>query len=211
MKAYARWCYENGYYFRDETILQFGNNWHLIANLILLNPGSVKPVNDNIVDDFLMSKKLLYLSKPTHNQHYYEFSLDPLMRNILKCFSKNYSGGVVKIYNLFNLKNSDSNSALKLSEIIKSKYLFTASINFLNKSVIFASGKSINTMLKVELKKFYMQAKTNKKYYLSKIADKEFVFGEVKNINNIFNSYYPSFLITEIKPFVNSKKIKGAI
>ena len=193
MKAYARWSYENGYYFRDETILQFGDSWELIANLILLNPGSAKPLNNEISDDFLMSKKLPYLSKPNNNQHYYEFSIDPLMRNILKCFSKNFNGGVIKIYNLFNLKNPDSGSALKLSEMIKSQYLFTKEIKFLDKPVIFASGQSINEVLKNELKNFYKQANTNKKYYLSKTDDKKFAFVKVQNINDIYNSYHPSY------------------
>ena len=43
MICYARWCEEKGNQFRDETILQFGDGWQLVANIILLNPGSAMP------------------------------------------------------------------------------------------------------------------------------------------------------------------------
>ena len=56
MVAYARWYEESGNFFRDQIILQFGNEWNLIANIVLLNPGSAEPKSDKIINDFLVSK-----------------------------------------------------------------------------------------------------------------------------------------------------------
>jgi len=195
MTAYARWTKKDKNFFRDETILQFGHSFDLIANIILLNPGSAIPKSNKIFDDFLTSKNLPYLKKPTPYQHYYEFALDPLMRNLLNCFSKIYSGGVVKIYNLFNLKNSNSNEAIKMLDNLELEYLFTNKVNFLNKPVIFAVGDKVNTSkrLKDEILNYYNQAKDNPKYYLSRSDKKEFRFKKIQNKSDIFNSYHPSY------------------
>jgi len=193
MRAYARWTKENENFFRDETVLQFGKSFDLIANVVLLNPGSATPKSDKPVNEFLVSKNLPYLKKPATDQNYYEFSLDPLMRNLLNCFSKNYNGGVIKIYNLFNLKNSNSDEAIEMLDSLDSKYLFVEEVNFLDEPVIFASGSKGNERLKKELVKLYNQAKDNPKYYLAKIGKNEFKFKEVQKKEDIFNSYHPSY------------------
>ena len=48
MQCFARWEKDDeaGVYFRDQTILQFGNNWDFLSSFILLNPGSALPLND---------------------------------------------------------------------------------------------------------------------------------------------------------------------
>ena len=195
MRAYARWTKENENFFRDETILQFGKSFDLIANIILLNPGSATPKSDKSVNEFLVSKNLPYLKKPATGQNYYEFNLDPLMRNLLGCFGEVYSGGVIKIYNLFNLKNSNSDEAIGMLDSLDSKYLFASEANFLDKPVIFATGDKVNAneRLKDEIIKYYNQAKNNPKYYLTKTDKKEFRFKKVQNKEDIFNSYHPSY------------------
>jgi hypothetical protein len=40
MKTYAEYFEEDGLSFRTNTILQFGNSWDLIGNIVLANPGS---------------------------------------------------------------------------------------------------------------------------------------------------------------------------
>jgi len=115
------------------------------------------------------------------------------MRNLLNCFSKKYSGRVIKIYNLFNLKTSNSNDALNMLDSLDSKYLFNDNINFLDEPVIFASGSIKKERLNDELIKFYDYAKNNSKYYLAKIENKSFSFKKVQNIDNIFNAYNPSY------------------
>lgn len=48
MKCFARWEPESGsgVCFRDQTILQFGNSWKLLASFVLLNPGSALPLDE---------------------------------------------------------------------------------------------------------------------------------------------------------------------
>lgn len=40
MKVYAEYFEEKGSTFRTNTILQFGDSWNLIGNIVLANPGS---------------------------------------------------------------------------------------------------------------------------------------------------------------------------
>ena len=55
MKVFARWIKapldnhsEEEYYFRKNTILQFGNSWDIIGAAILINPGSALPTDESI-------------------------------------------------------------------------------------------------------------------------------------------------------------------
>jgi len=73
---------------------------------VLLNPGSALPLNDIDKSDFLKSKNLPFFVKPTDQEKYLEFSIDPLMNSLFKLFSSKFSGGTIKLYNLFNLKKS---------------------------------------------------------------------------------------------------------
>ena len=111
-KCFARWKeLDSNLSFRDQTILQFGDSWNLLANIVLLNPGSAMPVKEKgIQNKYLEDKNLsFYVSG---DGEYYEFNLDPLMKNLIKLYSSKYDGGVIKIYNLFNLKNQKSNKAI---------------------------------------------------------------------------------------------------
>ena len=45
MRVYAEYVEVNGLEFRTNTILQFGESWELIGNVILANPGSAVPSN----------------------------------------------------------------------------------------------------------------------------------------------------------------------
>ena len=58
MKCYARWTKDKDVFFRDQTILQFGDSWDIVANLILLNPGSAVPKSYETMDEMLASKNL---------------------------------------------------------------------------------------------------------------------------------------------------------
>ena len=89
MQCFARWEKDDasGVFFRDQTILQFGNNWDLLASFILLNPGSALPLNHESKTEYLRSKKLPYFVEPKAGESYLEFSIDRLMRDVLKLFS----------------------------------------------------------------------------------------------------------------------------
>ena len=114
MRCYAKWFVDNdaGVAFRDQTILQFGDEWGLLASLVLLNPGSAMPLSAESMTNVLRARELPYFVEPDAGEEYFEFSIDPLMRNVLKAVSNKYSGGVVKIYNLYNIKNQHSSESI---------------------------------------------------------------------------------------------------
>ena len=113
MQCFARWKEDqkSGACFRDQTILQFGGSWELLASFVLLNPGSALPIDRKRHDEFLESKNLPFYVNGK-GCFYYQFSIDRLMNDLLKLYSVKYSGGVLKLYNLFNLKNQDSGNAI---------------------------------------------------------------------------------------------------
>jgi len=198
MKCYARWIKDKENFYRDQTILQFGESWELIANIILLNPGSAVPKSDDSVDDFLVSKNLPYFVKSDHNQNYYEFTIDPLMRNIINCFKNKQDAGVIKIYNLFNLKNQDSKKALlEYQQNIDNPYIHTEKKDILydNKKVIIATGESnLADTLKLELKKYIQLADNNNLYALQKIAKQTYTFKDsTVNKDGLIGSFHPSY------------------
>jgi hypothetical protein len=198
MKCYARWIKDKENFYRDQTILQFGESWELIANIILLNPGSAVPKSDDSVDDFLASKNLPYFVKSDHNQNYYEFTIDPLMRNIINCFKNKQDAGVIKIYNLFNLKNQDSKKALlEYQQNIDNPYIHTEKKDILydNKKVIIATGESnLADTLKLELKKYIQLADNNNLYALQKIAKQTYTFKDsTVNKDGLIGSFHPSY------------------
>ena len=155
MQCFARWEKDDasGVFFRDQTILQFGNNWDLLASFILLNPGSALPLNHESKTEYLRSKKLPYFVEPKAGESYLEFSIDRLMRDVLKLFSTHYDGGSIRLHNLFNLKNQNSGEALTQFEKNKEHpkmFSSESEIKFCGAPVIVASGdNAAGTELKI--------------------------------------------------------------
>ena len=102
MRCFARWTEDESanICFRDRTILQFGNNWDLLANFILLNPGSAVPLNNEDKTEYLASKALPFFIKPDAREKYLEFSIDRLMNDLIKLFSSSCSGGGLYTYTI---------------------------------------------------------------------------------------------------------------
>lgn len=200
MKCYARWTEdkdENNFY-RDQTILQFGDSWDLIANIVLLNPGSASPKNDTQMNDYLSDKKLPYFIEANEDQNYYEFGLDRLMQDTLKCFSGKYDSGVIKIYNLFNLKNQNSNDAIEEYNQYKNSPFMstdTAEIKYENKPVIIATGDGgLRDGLIDELKKYIQLASEEELYSIQKIEKGKYaVLKDKVNDEGLIFSYHPSY------------------
>lgn len=126
MNVYARFLIDDGFAFRLNTVLQFGEGWNVIGAAVLVNPGSAKPVVD--VSD---CGTLAALSDITgKNDCWKQFSADPTMRFLKKIFDGSYIGeqkklnGVVLLYNLFNLRNANLQQALEVAGSCKSPLLF---------------------------------------------------------------------------------------
>lgn len=200
MKCFARWEKDDvaGVFFRDQTILQFGDNWDLRASFILLNPGSALPKNDNNQTNYLYSKNLPFFVEPQDNEIYVEFSIDRLMLDILKLFSSQFDGGTIRLYNLFNLKNQNSGEAVKQFEENKhhpKMFAKNSEIRFCDAPVIVASGSNAyQENLKNELIRHIKLADQNHLYKLSKTADHQFSFLKATPDDTGFiDSYHPSY------------------
>jgi len=199
MKCFARWQENNsGLCFRDQTILQFGDSWNLIANFILLNPGSALPLDEIAQNEYLESKRLpFYVSEKGTN--YYSFSIDRLMNDLLKLYSSKYSGGVLKIYNLFNLKNQDSGTAIEQYKKNKSsKMIYTdeCDIKYCGVQVIIATGGNAysDKDLESELKKYISLAESDQLYSLTKVKDRLFsITKALPSDKGLIESYHPSY------------------
>lgn len=156
MKVYAEYFEENGLSFRTNTILQFGNSWDLIGNIVLANPGSATPIN-KISNDEAGRLKLFYNdfrnNKNFKIDNWHEFSSDQTIQRIEKIFNGSYLqknkelNGVIQLFNTFNIKNQNLEEAI--SQIgVDSNLLFSIGIEkyFHNKPTYFGfSNKVLNS------------------------------------------------------------------
>lgn len=200
MQCFARWeKYDaSGVFFRDQTILQFGNNWDLLASFILLNPGSALPLSHESKTEYLRSKKLSYFVEPKAGESYLEFSIDRLMRDILELFSTHFGGGSIRLYNLFNLKNQNFSEAMtQFRENMKHPKMFSTEqeIKFCDAPVIVASGgNAAGTELKTQLIKHIQLAPKESLYVLGRKNSKNFHFKKAEvDASGFVESYHPSY------------------
>lgn len=201
MRCFARWEKDDDLdvFFRDQTILQFGNSWNFLANIILLNPGSALPLNDADQTNFLKSQNLPFFIAPAAGEKYVEFSIDRLMNHVISLFANENIGGTIRLYNLFNLKNQ--NSVLALNELIllhahPKMFAKDSEIQFGDAPVIIASGRNAknNKRLKQELARYVSLAKINNLYRITNIDNRLFSIIKSEPDNTGFvDSYHPSY------------------
>lgn len=197
-KCFARWHADqkSGACFRDQTILQFGESWELRASLVLMNPGSAVPIKE-VATKKLMSLRLPYFVPPRIEEDYYEFKIDPLMRNILSSMSEIFGAGVVKIYNTFNLKNQHSVEALASSgRFIKHTRMMDKmeDVRFLSAPVIFGPGRETakNLELSEQLGKFIDHVPDGKLFGIQRVERKRFAAKACSRAEAL-DSYHPSY------------------
>jgi len=145
MRCFERWHKDNesGACFRDQTILQFGASWELRASFVLLNSGSALPLNAIDQTEYLRTLGLPFFIEPSGGGTYVEFSIDRLMNDVIKLFASEYSGGTIKLYNLFNLKNQNSGEAIEQFPANQSQQKMFATdqeIKFCDAPVVISSG-----------------------------------------------------------------------
>ena len=116
--------------FRWNTILQFGSSWKNIGAVVMKNPGSSAPIKDAIIDE----KTLYHLQIIDSKNEWFTFSVDNTMSNIEKLFLTYYLtveginglNGVIRIFNLINVRDADLKKALKKYEkVISFPYTIT--------------------------------------------------------------------------------------
>lgn len=121
MKVYAEYIEEDGFLYRRNTFLQFGNSWELIGSAVLANPGSAKPISP-ASDEILTLVSRFYekwrKEEKAQPEHWNEFSPDSTMRFVEKIFNGWYIGksvelnGVIQLFNTFNIKNQNLQEAV---------------------------------------------------------------------------------------------------
>jgi hypothetical protein len=153
MKVYAEYFEENGLSFRTNTILQFGDSWDLIGNIVLANPGSATPINkinENEVNKLDTFYKKFRNSDNFKLSNWHKFSSDQTMQRIEKLFNGGYLkkdkklNGVIQLFNTFNIRNQNLEEAVKYSDN-KSKQMFSIGIEkyFNEKPTYFGFSKAV--------------------------------------------------------------------
>jgi len=187
MKAYAEYFTENDVSFRTNTILQFGDSWELIGNIVLANPGSAEPSNSLNKTDEESLKKFYSLYKNDIKldlSAWHEFSVDPTMQRIEKIFNGGYIGkdkqlnGVIQLFNTFNIKNQNLEEAVNQIGINSSK-LFSKGIEkyFHDKITYFGFSKDVteNEILRpIAEDIFNNSSKKVKSIYKNKFSENSF-------------------------------------
>ena len=123
MKVYAQYFELEGISYRLNTILQFGDSWELLGNVVLANPGSSEPIKE--IDDKQI-KQLQNFYRNFENRNFdtinwYEFSDDATMQRIEKIFNGWYINpdeiiklnGVIQLFNTFNVKNQNLSESIE--------------------------------------------------------------------------------------------------
>lgn len=136
MNVFAEYFEENNITYRRNTILQFGNSWQLIGNIVLANPGSATPIV-NITQESSVKLKKFYKSYRFGGifnvENWFEFKVDSTMRFVEKIFNGEYVGnnkelnGVVQLFNIFNIRNPNLEKAVGKIEI-ETDFMFPSTI-----------------------------------------------------------------------------------
>ncbi len=201
MRCFARWHKdsESGANFRDQTILQFGDSWELRASFVLLNPGSALPLSEIDQTGFLRSKALPFFIEPAGGETYVKFSIDRLMNDVIKLFAAKHSGGTIKLYNLFNLKNQNSGEAIEqfsANQAYPKMFATDQEIKFCGAPVIIASGGKAfkNARTERELARYISLADASRLYKIAGAGKKSFsIVKAVPDEQGLVDSYHPSY------------------
>lgn len=203
MKAFARWIKalpdnqgEEEFYFRKNTVLQFGNSWDIIGAAILINPGSAYP-NQEVIDKGTISKLQEISNTFSDPGEWREFNVDSTMRFLEKIFSGWYIGrrkrlnGVILLYNIFNIRCPDLEEALKLRNDSRLKDMpdmitKRAELTTLDVPIYIGWGQTGKSELAQEAKKIFDNVHDRVCYYI----------GEDFN-NALF--YHPLFVNTSYR------------
>ncbi len=136
MNVFAEYLEENKLSFRRNTILQFGESWNLIGNIVLANPGSAEPQRKINTEEEL---ELNSFNNKFRNGDYFnknrwfKFGADSTMRFVEKIFNGEYVNknielnGVIQLFNTFNIKNQNLEEAINQIGV-ESETLFSVGI-----------------------------------------------------------------------------------
>ena len=123
MKVYAQYFELDGISYRLNTILQFGDSWELLGNVVLANPGSAEPIKeiDATKINQLQSFYKNFENRNFDGKNWYEFNDDATMQRIEKVFNGWYVNSsdtielnwVIQLFNTFNVKNQNLTESIE--------------------------------------------------------------------------------------------------
>lgn len=217
MKVYARYIQKDNLSYRFDTLLQFGESWDLIGNIVLANPGSAEPISKiTETESSNISSFFKKIRQETINPNqWYCFSSDSTMNQIQKLFEGDYCdgieqrelNGVIQLFNCFNLKNPNLSEAIKLLDKADPKLaLNSAKIadSFGDKSVYFGFGQEVLNTPKLNSVAREIFEKTPQK--LKQVFDQEFdknKFYHLGYINRHYTSHAKNYCNKVLKPFLD--------
>ena len=111
IKAYGKFVKKDGFIYRTNTYLQFGESDRVIGACILCNPGSSSLL------DKKKEEELLNYQGESQYEVKGELKLDPTMSQLKDIFLKTYDNeleGRLKIFNVFTIRNAKMSEAKKL-------------------------------------------------------------------------------------------------
>ncbi|SKB91308.1 hypothetical protein SAMN05660477_01797 [Soonwooa buanensis] len=120
MDVFAEFVKKDGVEYRQKTLLKFGESSQLIGSIVLMNPGSAKPtnklINNDFVADFYESTHQYKLENPSE---WHRFSVDQTMLRIERIFNGWYLGlekqldGVIQLFNCYYFRDPNLENAIK--------------------------------------------------------------------------------------------------
>lgn len=131
MEVFTHYKEHNKVGLRWRTLLRYGDSWDIIGSMVMINPGSSKPLGEAISDNEL----LVHLGAfDKSGEAWFSFSEDAAMRHTGELFAKLYGkenrhqlNGVIQIFNLFYIMNPDLESALDQDRIFLSENIYPSS------------------------------------------------------------------------------------
>lgn len=96
---------------RWRTLLQYGESWEIIGSVVMMNPGSSRPLH-KVTDQAIIDKLVTF--DETNHEEWYEFTEDNAMRNVGELFalreqkkSRHELKGIIQIFNLFYIRDAN--------------------------------------------------------------------------------------------------------
>lgn len=220
MKVYAQYFKVKDIEYRLNTILQFGDSWELIGNVVLANPGSSMPLEriSILEEQEVRTFYRAFEQRDYSNNNWFKFRPDTTMRIIEKIFNGYYVNkkecielkGVIQLFNTFNVRNQNLVEAVNnLPE--KNQQLYSCGIEkfFQDKPTYFGFSQSIlkNHQLKIVAEDiFNSSSNTIKDYY--KPSFEENLFYHPMFVGRSYQkSFFQSYKKQVLVPLFNSVKI----
>ena len=133
---------------RWRTLLQFGDGWNIIGSVVMKNPGSAYFASEAPLTDGNILAHLQSFDDESEPLPWYQFKPDPTMYCIRDLFAAYYQRtrqqglqGVIKLFNLFYIREADLKDALQKQQSHGAEELLDYDVRHLVAPVYLGFGK----------------------------------------------------------------------